>query len=576
MGCSQSKTDTLSNKSIEEESRIKSIQSHSLSNEQSDRIIEDCIIVWFLNDSSIDIKIEKAKLRHVVSTVKIFNDCDECINYIINIRIERIFLIVPTQETFLESIQNLPQIEKIYILDPSFRENDNIIDITTSSNIFYDIDSLRQQLETDVELCGFDLLIISASNSLLHDDTISNDVKKQQASFLYTQLIREILYRLKFENNAKNEFINFCRLHYAHNYEQLCIIDDFEKNYRPQKILWWLTRQCFIGRILQRMQRTCEIDILYKLGFLIKHAHTQLTILQENNSFISENLLIVYRGKTMFNDKFIAFIKNNYGDLLSFSNFFIAHRDKEISLNFIRRRLTAFPNTIGILFEIHINPIIRSIRSPFATLDKIYVDEQIEKNGILFSMSTVFRIDSIEEFTDNLTITIWTVKLSLIADDDPQLLRLVTPLRSSEIHANPLSYVGKLFIEMGEYTHAEQFFIEMLQDTSVLSQPHRLVRVHNGLGANYMITGDYVKALEQYQQALDVSLSYLPSIHIDLVPLYDAIGKSYFHLGDYKNAVENYEKAVGLLRFNGQSNNNQFISDLNIRIDDTKKLLNNI
>ncbi|CAF5034614.1 unnamed protein product, partial [Rotaria sp. Silwood1] len=217
----------------------------------------------------------------------------------------------------------------------------------------------------------------------------------------------------------------------------------------------------------------------------------------------------------------------------------------------------------------------RSTRSPFAALDKIHVDEQIERNGILFSLSTVFRINSIKEFTDNLTITIWTVKLSLVADDDQQLLRLVAPLRSSEIHANPLSYAGKLFMEMGEYAHAEQFFIEMLQDASVRSQPRRLVRVHNGLGANYMIIGDYIKALEQYRQALDVSLSYLPPIHTDLAPLYDAIGKSYFYLGDYKRAIENYDKAADLIELNGQSSNDQLISDLKIRLGNTKKLLDN-
>ncbi|CAF0759070.1 unnamed protein product [Rotaria sp. Silwood1] len=575
MGCSQSKIDTISNQSIEQDSCSKFVPSNSLSNEQSNRIVEDCIIVWFLNDSSINVVVEKAKLRHVVSTVKIFTDHDECITYIMNIRVERIFLIVPSIETCLESIQNLSQIEKIYVLHPFFREIDYTIDVPMSSNMFYDIDSLCQQLETDVELCELDLLIITASSSLSSNDIISNDAKKQEALFLYTQLMREILYRLKFENNAKNEFINFCRLHYANNYEQLSIIDHFEKNYRPQKALWWLTRQCFVWRILQRIQRTFEIDIIYKLGFLLKHAHTQLTIFQENNSFLSENLLIVYRGKTMFNDKFVALIKNNCGGLLSFNNFFIAHTDKEISLNFIRRRLTAFPNATAVLFEIHLNSTIRSTRSPFAALDKIHVDEQIERNGILFSLSTVFRINSIKEFTDNLTITIWTVKLSLVADDDQQLLRLVAPLRSSEIHANPLSYAGKLFMEMGEYAHAEQFFIEMLQDASVRSQPRRLVRVHNGLGANYMIIGDYIKALEQYRQALDVSLSYLPPIHTDLAPLYDAIGKSYFYLGDYKRAIENYEKAADIIELNGQSSNDQLISDLKIRLGNTKKLLDN-
>ena len=574
MGCSESKIEATSIKPIESESRPKSVKSRPLPTEQSDRIVEDCIVIWLINDSSMETELEQAKLRHVVSTVKIFTDRDECVTYITNVRAEKIFLIVPVLESYLDSLRNLPQLEKIYVLDPSFREIERNLDDKTSSNTFYDIDNLSKQLEIDVELCGLDLLVITTSAPLLHDEITSENAKKQEASFLYAQLIREILYRLKFENNAKNDFVHFCRIHYANNNEQLRMIDDFETNYRPQKALWWLTRQCFIWRVLQRMQRTYEIDILYKLGFIVKHAHTQLNIFQENSSFINDNSLIVYRGKTMFSEKFNALVKNNCGGLLSFGNFFKAHINKKIGLDFVHRRLTALPNATGILFEIYVNPTMRSSRSPFASLDKVYGDENIENNGILFGLSTVFRIDSIEEFTDESTFTIWHVKLTLIADDDQQLLRLVAPLRSSEVHANPLSYMGKLFMEMGEYTRSEQFFLGMLQDSSVRCQPRRLVRVHIGLGANYMMKNEYNKALEQYQEALNVSLSYLSSNHTDLAPVYDAIGKTYFNLGDYQNAVDNFERAADLFAPNTQSYNDQFVSEISTRISNAKKLLN--
>ncbi len=90
-----------------------------------------------------------------------------------------------------------------------------------------------------------------------------------------------------------------------------------------------------------------------------------------------------------------------------------------------------------------------------------------------------------------------------------------------------------------------------------------------------MQKSDYAKALEQYQQALDVSLSYLSPDHTDLAPLYDAIGKSYFHLCKYQRAVENYERAADLVGLNTQPGNDQFVSDLTTRIDSAKKRLNN-
>lgn len=560
-------------KSFESDPSAKVADSAALPTEPSSRLVEDCLVLWLLPDSSVRVETEVAKLRRIVSTVILFSDRDECRVYIQKIRVEKIFLLVPAMETFLDALRELPQLEKIYVLDASFQQVEKKIDSVLVSERFFDIDSLCKQLETDVELCGLDILLITTS-APPHDDASSVSARQQEASFRFAQLMREILYRLKFENSAKNEFVNFCRIHYAGNTEQLRIIDDFETNYRPQKALYWLTRQCFIWRVLQRMQRTLEIDILYKLGFLVKHAHMQLMIFQENHQTGTDALSTVYRGKTMFKEKFEALVKNNTGGLLSFGNFFSAHADREIGLEFIRRRLAFLPDAVGVLFEIHVDPTIHNARSPCASLDKVRADEKIEQNGIFFGMHAVFRIDLVDQFIDEVMNLDWIVRLTLLSDDDQQLLRLVAPLRSSEVHANPLSYMGKLFMEMGEYSRAEQFFLGMLQDASVRSQPRRLVRVHNGLGTNYLNKGDYIQALEQFQHAVQVSLTYLPPRHADLAPLYDAIGKSYFQQGDYQKAVENYGRAADLVGQNTQPGNDQLFSDLNTRINSAKKLMN--
>jgi tetratricopeptide (TPR) repeat protein len=187
-------------------------------------------------------------------------------------------------------------------------------------------------------------------------------------------------------------------------------------------------------------------------------------------------------------------------------------------------------------------------------------------------MYTVFRIESVEQIIGN-SITMWAVKLTLVVDDDPQLLRIVSPLRSTEVNANPLSYLGKLCMDKGDYEQAERFFLGMLQDPSVLNQPFRLARVQRGLGANYMDKHEYAKALEHYEQALKASLSFLSPEHTDLVPLYDGIGNSYYKQGDYVKALENYGKAANLLEHSKQPLNEQCLNDLNLRIGNIKKLL---
>ncbi|UJR23839.1 hypothetical protein I4U23_026814 [Adineta vaga] len=576
MGCSYSKPESNVVEPLEVKHEPPVVVQSLASKNQSIRIMENFVLIWFLSNSSLDIENEKKKLRHMISWLKIFNDSNECITYINTIRIEKVFLIVPIMDSWLDCVQNLPQLEKIYVLDPSFQHSKENGDYSSSSlsNTFYDIDSLCQQLKIDTDLCELDLINISTFSLSNQDGSISVKRKQQEASFLLMQLMREMLFRLKFEINAKTELINILRIHYVNDEEQLRAIQDFETNYRPQKALIWLTRECFLWRIIQRIQRTQEIDIHYKIGFFAKHVCAQLNIFQDNHSTITEKKWIVYRGKTMSNELFETLIKNNSQGLLSIATFFMADTNKELAIDFICHRLITHPEMIGIVFEIHTNSTIRSTRSPFASLEEVFGMETSGRDGILFSAYTVFRIESIEQIIEQSKM-MWLIKLIIINDDEPQLLRVVSSLRSSEIYMNPLSYLGKLIMEKGDYDQAEEFFLGMLEDSSVLNQPHRLIRVHRGLGTNYMNKGDYTKALKHYQQALENSLTYLPPEHTDLVPFYDGIGNSYYKLGQYQNAVTNYEEAARILARATKSMNEQLTSDLNSRLNNAKKLLQN-
>ena len=156
---------------------------------------------------------------------------------------------------------------------------------SSSPNSFSDIHLLCTQLYTDVELCEHDLIDIVGSVVCIENSTPSDEFKKQEASFLYLQLIREILFRLKFESNAKDEFVDFFRTHYSHNDEQLRIIDDFEKLYRPQQAIRWLIRKYFIKwvfllnifihnlmffkKIIHQIQTRYGLYIMVKLWLMI-------------------------------------------------------------------------------------------------------------------------------------------------------------------------------------------------------------------------------------------------------------------------------------------------------------------
>ncbi|CAF1391139.1 unnamed protein product, partial [Rotaria sordida] len=484
-----------------------------------------------------------------------------------NVQDEKVFLITSGRYRTFECFHHLPQLEKLYIFD-SFQELNDTKHQTLKYDIIQNINNLYKQLQDDIELCEIDFVSLTVVSPLSQDISLSSKLTKQQASFLFGQMIKEIISRLKFESSSKDVLVDFCRMHYINNDEQLCVIDEFAKYYRPNKVLWWLTNRCFISKILNRVQRTREIDIIYKFGFLIKQANIQLNRLYEENASLMKTISVVYRGKTMSHTEFNTTIKNNCGGFLSFTNFLITTNNKKVAIDFVDRRLAMHPDMTGILFEIDIDQTLFNEKNPFALLK----DADMNKDEICFYISTVFRIESVEQTTNDVMVK-WLVKLKLINDNDQQLLHILAPTRNPDIHTNQGYFLGKLLIDIEEYRRAEQVLFGLLEDPNFRSQPRRLVRLHNGLADIYTCKNEYIKALDHYQQALQMSLTYLSSDHPDLAPKYKAIGDNYLNQQDYIHALENYEKAIELLKKDTSQVNFDIMNDLQIHVHKAKQLI---
>jgi tetratricopeptide (TPR) repeat protein len=194
----------------------------------------------------------------------------------------------------------------------------------------------------------------------------------------------------------------------------------------------------------------------------------------------------------------------------------------------------------------------------------------MNKDEICFNMNTVFRIESVEQVING-TMVIWCVKLKLINDDDQQILPLIAPARSNEILVNPVLFLVKVLTDMGEYKRTEKVLVGLLQESSLRDLPLRRVRVHNGLGVVYTYMNEYAKALDHYQQSLQMSLMYLQPDHPDLAPIYKGIGDTYLNQSDYIHAIENYEKVIELLKRGTRQGNSEILSDLHTRVNQARQ-----
>jgi hypothetical protein len=60
-------------------------------------------------------------------------------------------------------------------------------------------------------------------------------LNKEQATFMWNQILIEILLRMPIGEKTKDEMLNLCRQHYKNNVIELERINKFEKNYTTDK-----------------------------------------------------------------------------------------------------------------------------------------------------------------------------------------------------------------------------------------------------------------------------------------------------------------------------------------------------
>lgn len=522
------------------------------------RLIESFLVIWLDEQGSDQYRSEQTYLSKRIYQFQTFEQREACLNYVQTIYDERIYLILSNTTASDDDYRRMAHLEKIYryeLCATSEKHNERI---------FRDIDSLWNQMQEDMNICRMDFLPMTITHPFNREIHLSSTYTLDEARFLFGQAVREVIYRLKFETGSKDVFLDFCRTHYKHHDRQLEQIEDFTNNYRPNKALSWLIEPSFISRILQRAQRTSEIDILYKLGFYVKQVNLQLARLFEENRCTLPDSITVYRGKTMTKAEFDHLMEHADRLLVSFNVFMIGSTRKETAMNFLRHRLELHPQRIAILFQIDIDVRSNDGKFPFAVFK--------ETHQICFDLNTVFHLISIEELTDT-SPSIYLMKLKIAHDDDPDLTSFQMLLRVDELHANPLPFLAKLLMDAGEYRRAEQCFFALLQDPSVLSQPRRLARVHKGLAGTYMHRGDYGKALEHYQKTLETSLIYLPPDHADLISIYQSIGDSYWNDGSFLSAVQAYERVIVLADKSQTSNQSEALAEIRRRVNKIREAM---
>jgi tetratricopeptide (TPR) repeat protein len=538
-------------------------------------IVQNFHLVWLdgnideANDA--DCRNSITKLQQVVNTVNTFTDADECIDKITDHMAEKTFMIVSAtfSEIIIPIAHDIPQVVSIYIFcGNEDRHEQWVKQWPKVKGVFTDITPICEALKQATQDCDQNLVSISFVKTTDGLDS----------SFMYTQILKEILLTIDFEPVHFKEFLMYCREQLAGNTAELKNVDKLGKDYRRHLSVWWYTYNCFLYSMLNRALRTMEVELIIKMGFFVRDLHEHLTALHKeqfggHDHFTS---FTVYRGQGLSQTDFDQ-IKKTQGGLLSFNNFLSTSNDRDVSLKFARRT-TATTDLMGVLFVMKIDPSIPS--TPFANIRDFSAYQKEEE--ILFSMHSVFRIGQMKQIDEN--DRLWQVDLFLTSDNDPDLCALTESMREETFpqlegwerlcnllnnlgqsnkaqqvcevlldqasnqseEASIYHLLGMVKINQGEYAEAIVIYEKSIKIQEKIHSPTDLdlATSYNNIGLVYDNMGDYSKALSYYEQALEIYQKTLPPTHPNLATSYNNIGSVYWKMNENSKALSYYEKAL--------------------------------
>ncbi|CAF1429434.1 unnamed protein product [Adineta steineri] len=515
------------------------------------------LLIWV--DASID-QADKdcqntlTQLKSVVNDVKLCIEPNQCIQVLKKVDKERAFVITSGSlgQYLVPEIHSMPQLDAIYIFCGNKSRHEGWVQKWTKiKDVHTNIKDICQALQLAVKQCDQDTIAVSflAVNELSSADNLN----QLEPTFMYTQLFKEILLDMEYDRKAIKDLAACCREVFSGNPSELIVINEFERDYNPQRAIWWYTRECFTYKMLNQALRIMNADIIINMGFFLRDVHQQIQQLHEQQvSSYGRKPFLVYRGQGLIKSDFEKLQKAK-GGLMSFNNFLSTSKDKEVSCDFARRASSKH-DMVGILFIMSIDPSMKS--TPFAFIkEESYFKEEDE---ILFSMHTVFRVSAIKQMDK--TNHLYQVELQLTSDNDQQLRVLTDRIREEVVDSTGWRRLGRLLLKIGQLNKAEELYNVLLEQTSVDDDKKHYYAC---LGYVKRNQGDHEKAIRYYEQGLEIQQKTLPSNHPDLATSYNNIGSVYDSMGEYSKALSFYEQGLEICQKTLPSNHPSLATSYN-------------
>jgi len=243
--------------------------------------MESIHLIWLysdIDDTDENCRNIISQFDSIINKINIFKDRDECVDFLTNIDNENICLIISGVfcQDMIPLIHDLSQISHIFIYYENEIEYEQWIkDWLKIRGIFKEISSIYDSLKAITRQYEQNAI----SFSLV--DLFQTNLDQLDPMFMYSQILKEILLDMKFEQKHFIGFIEYCHETFKGNEGRLKNVNEFEGNYRDKTPIWWYTYNYFLYSMLNQSLRLTDLDNIIQIGFYIQDLYRQIKRLHQ-------------------------------------------------------------------------------------------------------------------------------------------------------------------------------------------------------------------------------------------------------------------------------------------------------
>ncbi|CAF1506554.1 unnamed protein product [Adineta ricciae] len=393
--------------------------------------LESYQLIWLdSNTHSVinnDTAVTLTNLRKIVDYTKLYNEKEECIQYIKQTSNTTTFLVCSGSlgEQTIPIVHSMNNIWTIYIFCQNKDYHEKwATNYSKIKRVYTKLVDLLNDLKSDVQKYIQNENDISFIGAGREDNTT---IKLHNDWWPY---FVDFLCYLPYPANYQNHLIDLLKQYYAGKKVEIEILKDFAENYTPKKAIWWYTCETFLYRLVNQALRQRNIKIVFLFGFFLRDIYTELQQqYQVLKSKCSKQSLKLYRGQIMSVvelENLLKCCKNADTYRIIITSFFSTSLKRFVSLSKIPQEVE-FDKFVRVLFEITIDvaqpngtnpngryPFLGSTIRPFGDISTVsrFPEEseilfmpgsgfQLNKSGLVFSESENLWIIQLEPVDDH-------------------------------------------------------------------------------------------------------------------------------------------------------------------------------